>query len=88
MTGLELPAERRLCYAFSIIIYLSVQMRLAWILVGIFLALSTPARADTAQDIFVNARDAYKAHNELALALDASNCRRKTMCWRLMRTTG
>ena len=71
MTGLELPAERRLCYAFSIIIYLSVQMRLAWILVGIFLALSTPARADTAQDIFVNARDAYKAHNELALALDA-----------------
>ena len=46
-------------------------MRLAWILVGIFLALSTPARADTAQDIFVNARDAYKAHNELALALDA-----------------
>ena len=46
-------------------------MRLAWMLVGIFLALSTPARADTAQDIFVNARDAYKAHNELALALDA-----------------
>lgn len=46
-------------------------MRLAWMLVGIFLAVSAPARADTAQDIFANAREAYKAHNELALALDA-----------------
>ncbi|OIQ86647.1 soluble lytic murein transglycosylase precursor [mine drainage metagenome] len=43
-------------------------MRLKWILLGFFLLVCRPTWADTPQDTFLAARDAYKASDERALA--------------------
>ena len=43
-------------------------MRFSWLIVGVALLLCRPVWADTPQDAFVAARDAYKARDERALA--------------------
>jgi soluble lytic murein transglycosylase len=47
-------------------------MRLSWLIVGVSLLLCHPVWADTPQDAFIAARDAYKARDERSLAAYSS----------------
>ncbi len=47
-------------------------MRLSWLFVGISLLVCRPGWADTLQDSFIAARDAYKARDERSLAVYSS----------------
>lgn len=54
------------------LLYLIGVMRLTWLFVGISLLVCRPGWADTSQDAFVAARDAYKARDEQSLAIYSS----------------
>ena len=47
-------------------------MRLTWLFVGVSLLVCRPGWADTPQDAFIAARDAYKARDERSLAIYSS----------------